>query len=1070
MKASEIVVGEKYVAKVAGKITTVHVDLIRETSYGTRYDVTNCVTRRSTTFKSAAKFRSKAKPFEEPMPAIEAATVEGEQSADFISNTSNTADESSMTTCAPTPSNQPSNPPYEPSHTPSPAGASTAESTDATPSSSCETQPTDDAAQSAVPSAHVPTSIASAFAAVADVPAPPARKYPLTDEQQAIVETAPREQVLVIEAGAGAGKTSTLVELASALGGRGQYTAFNTSLVAESAAKFPMCCPCNTIHSLGFRSEGRRFAHRLRQSRVFGSEVAAMLGVSDMVVPGADGSDKKLPSGVLASVVTRAVKTFCQSADREVGLQHFGAITGVTFDAAAMVHAYLLPYARAMWEDLQRTDGKLPYTHDAYVKIWQMNDPVISADYVLLDEAQDTSPVMLDVLAQQVRRGTRVILVGDSAQCQPSGTMVTVIKHYRKGNSHTGFLPTTFTQVPIESVKPGDVVASYDVSRSFFRRTGNAVLKTASRPYRGEMIDVYTTDTGKESAYTPEHRCVVRIGDALNNKWVVYLMRRNKSFRVGIVKGIYESQAGNIGLPSRMRAEGADCAWILSTYDTESEARVQEALLAWSYGVPSLRFKTAMKYGMPQNDLDKFWHGMGDLSVQAETILHAFGRLINHPICTQDKSMLRNRGSLIAACNLLDGMLMLPMTGAMNAHGKRAVKNNWETVIVTRRYYDGIVHSLQVANDETYVADGIITHNSIYSWRGAINALAAFPDAKRLMLSMSFRFGPVIAEVANAVLGELQDRSPLVMRGFDKIKSRLGALDSPRAVLCRTNAAAVATLLDAITRGKRPHLIGGGDEVLKFVNAAQQLQAGKRTSHPELATFETWGEVKAYSDTDEGEDLKLMVKLIDKFTAAKIAGALKNMPREEDADLVVSTAHKSKGREWDTVKLAGDFMPLGKMGDEELRLLYVAATRAKKVLDVEQCAPFCGGEREVGDEGRVVRERAIDLREARRLSKELTTSADYSVVDNTATVGQFDAVATINEQTYLQENKTAPATRKDEGNTWTKSKRGEWCVRGKPGQSGEVEVVRRNGSKSKERLGKVIWQDAEVALYAVEGK
>ncbi len=66
MKKHKIKVGENYIAKISGKLTTVRVDAIRETnSYRahqphtptTRYDVTNLVTGRRTTFRSALKFR-----------------------------------------------------------------------------------------------------------------------------------------------------------------------------------------------------------------------------------------------------------------------------------------------------------------------------------------------------------------------------------------------------------------------------------------------------------------------------------------------------------------------------------------------------------------------------------------------------------------------------------------------------------------------------------------------------------------------------------------------------------------------------------------------------------------------------------------------------------------------------------------------------------------------------------------------------------------------------------------------------------------------------------------------------
>jgi len=66
MKKSEIKVGSLYFAKVSNKIVTVRVDEISKQladKYrpgGWRYDVTNLVTNRKITFKSAAKFRSLA--------------------------------------------------------------------------------------------------------------------------------------------------------------------------------------------------------------------------------------------------------------------------------------------------------------------------------------------------------------------------------------------------------------------------------------------------------------------------------------------------------------------------------------------------------------------------------------------------------------------------------------------------------------------------------------------------------------------------------------------------------------------------------------------------------------------------------------------------------------------------------------------------------------------------------------------------------------------------------------------------------------------------------------------------
>jgi Rad3-related DNA helicase len=65
---------------------------------------------------------------------------------------------------------------------------------------------------------------------------------------------------LVIEAGAGTGKTSTLTLLADAAprGALGQYVAFNKAIVADAGSKMPGHVNASTAHSLAFRAVGRR--------------------------------------------------------------------------------------------------------------------------------------------------------------------------------------------------------------------------------------------------------------------------------------------------------------------------------------------------------------------------------------------------------------------------------------------------------------------------------------------------------------------------------------------------------------------------------------------------------------------------------------------------------------------------------------------------------------------------------------------------------------------------------------------------------------------------------------------
>lgn len=217
----------------------------------------------------------------------------------------------------------------------------------------------------------------------------------------------------------------------------------------------------------------------------------------------------------------------------------------------------------------------------------------------------------------------------------------------------------------------------------------------------------------------------------------------------------------------------------------------------------------------------------------------------------------------------------------------------------------------------------------IYEWNGAVNAMERAEVANRCQLTESFRFGPEIAEVANVVLARLDGPE---ITGSGK-PGRVEFIERPDAFLSRTNAEAVSRALYEMEQGRRVHLQGGTREIVSFAEAAIQLMAGRSTTHPELACFRSWAEVEAYAESEDGADLRLLVGLIANFGAAEIIAGLGGTVTERQADVTVSTGHKSKGAEWEKVTLLGDF-PMGpNVAPADLRLMYVAATRAKLELD-----------------------------------------------------------------------------------------------------------------------------------------
>ena len=250
------------------------------------------------------------------------------------------------------------------------------------------------------------------------------------------------------------------------------------------------------------------------------------------------------------------------------------------------------------------------------------------------------------------------------------------------------------------------------------------------------------------------------------------------------------------------------------------------------------------------------------------------------------------------------------------------------------------------------------SQQQIYDWRGAVNALATVGQGHKTYLTGSFRFGPAIANIANVILSRI-DGAELRLSGLSPVPSTVAATSEPRAILTRTNAGAISLAIKQMHAGRKVHLMGGGKEIAAFCRAAKDLMADppRRTEHPELACFASWSEVEDYANVDpNGDELRLMVRLINEYSPEGILRVVDSSCPEGNADVVISTAHKAKGREWDSVQLGSDFTAPkggGDISDPELRLLYVAATRAQVNLDVSVCgalAYLLEGQKESLDE------------------------------------------------------------------------------------------------------------------------
>lgn len=113
--------------------------------------------------------------------------------------------------------------------------------------------------------------------------------------------------------------------------------------------------------------------------------------------------------------------------------------------------------------------------------------------------------------------------------------------------------------------------------------------------------------------------------------------------------------------------------------------------------------------------------------------------------------------------------------------------------------------------------------------------------------------------------------------------------------------------------------------------------------------FTSWGDLQDYASYDPaGRDLQPLVDLVDKHGTDSTLAAVNQLTDEDQAHVTVSTAHKAKGREWPSVRIAADFPPPrdsdeqdasgrpipGPIDDSEARLAYVAVTRTRTRLDI----------------------------------------------------------------------------------------------------------------------------------------
>lgn len=280
----------------------------------------------------------------------------------------------------------------------------------------------------------------------------------VTQELRRIVDEFTSGHNLRIHAAAGTGKTTVLEHLASLKpDAKILYLVFNREAAADARRRFPTNVTCTTIHAFAYQQlaqdpQERRILDRLDgplppwaddldHGRAGIDWSTSQRGPDDVLgwtleepekdhfhefdcetqrYRTADEMPGMYPSKVgLLDVALAVHARWARSGDPVPGPEHLPR--GELTDSRVALSKYWDVLARVVQrihQDRASPAGEMPIEHDHYLKRFAMKakESHWNYDIVMLDEAQDASPLMVQLVQGQARHGAQIVAVGDPAQ------------------------------------------------------------------------------------------------------------------------------------------------------------------------------------------------------------------------------------------------------------------------------------------------------------------------------------------------------------------------------------------------------------------------------------------------------------------------------------------------------------------------------------------------------------------------------------------------------------------------------------------------------------------------------
>lgn len=230
----------------------------------------------------------------------------------------------------------------------------------------------------------------------------------LTQEQLNIINS---NGNIKINAVAGSGKTTTIIEYAKALPKNSKilYLAFNKSVKMEAIKKFAgeglTNVKVETAHSLAYKNIVFRHRYKVKPQGYKTHEIASLLGLR--------GADEKHAEYIAANHINKFISYFCNSDKQKVRELNYREVVSnaKALEFVTKFYGYLEKQTRLLLSKMN--NGEIEVIHDFYLKKFQLSNPKLFYDYILFDEGQDASQAMLDIFLKQ--KAVKVI-VGDTHQ------------------------------------------------------------------------------------------------------------------------------------------------------------------------------------------------------------------------------------------------------------------------------------------------------------------------------------------------------------------------------------------------------------------------------------------------------------------------------------------------------------------------------------------------------------------------------------------------------------------------------------------------------------------------------